>query len=147
MENITVQPQHMEIWVYYDQTQRLIKSKCWSHVFSAALGRYQTSFRAIRMFECRYMYWGSETMQWHMKLLCYTVKKYCLFLAQCKTAVTPVLRHWSYCSFALSHRHMFNHHLTCHLPITSQMSISRCDRGITCQHLKGRRLPCSIYTK
>ena len=28
-------------------------------------------------------------------------------MAQCKTAVTPFLTHWSYCSFALSHHRCF----------------------------------------
>ena len=27
-------------------------------------------------------------------------------MAQCKTAVSPVLMHWRYCSFALSHEHV-----------------------------------------
>ena len=38
-------------------------------------------------------------------------------MAQCKTAVTPLLTHWSYCSLALSHR--FNPHtypaFDCHI--------------------------------
>ena len=30
---------------------------------------------------------------------------YPISMALCKTAVTPLLMHWSYCSFALSHRY------------------------------------------
>ena len=30
----------------------------------------------------------------------------CILMALCKTAVTPLLLHWSYCSLALSHRYM-----------------------------------------
>ena len=29
-----------------------------------------------------------------------------LLMAQCKTAVTPLLTHWSYCSLTLSHRYL-----------------------------------------
>ena len=30
----------------------------------------------------------------------------CISIAQCKTAVTPLLMHWSYCSLVLSHRYV-----------------------------------------
>ena len=40
--------------------------------------------------------------------ICVTVKilPYIKSMAQCRTAVTPLLTHWSYCSLALNHRYI-----------------------------------------
>ena len=37
--------------------------------------------------------------------LCWGIFRH-IWMAQCKTAVSPLLTHWRYCSFALSHRYV-----------------------------------------
>ena len=49
----------------------------------------------------------SETCAWRMWQTHLYVWKRRISMVLCKTAVTPLLTHWSYCSLALSYRYMF----------------------------------------
>ena len=46
--------------------------------------------------------WFPEIIEIHVHL----VEVYGILMVQCKTVVTPLVMHWSYCSLALSHRFM-----------------------------------------
>ena len=58
-------------------------------------------------------------------------------MAHCKTAVTPLLTHWSYCSLALSHRFVFK-------ILSTSISSEHCDRHIF--HVCHQRCSVSCHT-
>ena len=77
-----------------------------------------------------------ETHKRHDELLGHLIvrKLHTISMAQCKTAVIPLLTHWSYCSLALSHRFCY---------ITASHSISPL---LTFQHPWVRALPITLMS-